>query len=441
MRKAVFAAACQLFAIFLLLQSAFPQAGGALANGVSARATALGGATVASTDGPLEAMQSNPAGLAGLTGRSADVSVTTLFASGSFDNSVSSKGEIRRMAGTLPFGAFAMRLGSRWTLGLSSSPETMMKANWTYEDPAGTGGATYGLQQNQSTILALRSAVGVGVVVNKKLSLGGSLGAVYNANSLHAPYIFQEQPQLAGLKTLLDLHASGVGWNGSFGAEITPTSKVRIGLVYHTKTSVHTHGHASGNAGAQFDALGIPFQPDFTYDAEVDTKFPQSFTGGISWETRRHARISLQGGWVDWSGAFDQLPVNLTNGSNTDINGFLGSTSLADTIPLRWRNQATIGGGVEVPVAEAFRLRAGYSYATNPVPSSTLTPMTAAILQNTLGTGVGYNHGRFRYDVAYQVQLPATQHVGQSGLLAGEYDDSRVHVMVQSLTLTTGIRF
>jgi hypothetical protein len=39
------------------------------------------------------------------------------------------------------------------------------------------------------------------------------------------------------------------------------------------------------------------------------------------------------------------------------------------------------------------------------------------------------------------VQLPATQSVGQSGLLAGEYNNSRVHVMVQSLTLTTRIRF
>jgi long-chain fatty acid transport protein len=440
-RAAVFAATCPFLVIVLMSSAAFPQSGGALANGISARSAALGGATVASAEGPLEAMQGNPAGLAGLNGRSADVSVTTLFASGSFTNSVSNHGEIGSTAGTLPYGAFGIRLNPHIVLGLSSAPDTMMKADWTYLDPPGTGGASYGLQQNRSTILALRSAAGIGITVNKKLSLGASLGAIYNANSLHAPYIFQEQPQLAGLKTLLDLHASGVGWNGSFGAEISPTNKLKIGLSYRTKTTVHTHGSASGNADAQLAALGIPFQPDFHYSAEVDTNFPQAFTGGISWEGWKHARIHLQGGWVDWSGAFQQLPVHLTNGSNADINAFLGSSSLADTIPLHWRDQATVGGGVEVPLRESFALRGGYSYATNPVPSSTLTPMTAAILQNTLATGVGYRHGRCRYDVTYQAQLPATQSVGQSGLLAGEYNNSRVHVMVQSLTFTTRFRF
>ena len=441
MRGKILAAMCRILVAAVIPGMALAQAGGALGNGISARATALGGATVASADGPLEAMQGNPAELASLKGRSLDLSVTSLFASGTFSNSVSNNGTIQNSSGTLPYGAFGMRLGSRFVLGLSAAPDTLMKANWTYLDPPGTGGVSYGLQQNQSTILALRSSAGLGFVVNRKLSLGTSFGAIYDSNSLHAPYIFQQQPQLAGLKTLLDLHTSGVGWNGTFGAVISPSDKLTIGLSYRTQTNVHTYGNASGNAAAQFAALGIPFQPAFHYDAEVDTKFPQAFTGGVSFQGWRHAQVNLQGQWIDWSEAFHQLPVKLTNGNNSDINAFLSSNSLQDTIPLHWRNQATFGVGVEVPVAEAFEVRGGYSYATDPVPSSTLTPITAAILQNTLGTGVGYSHGHYRLDMSYQVQLPATQHVGQSGLLAGEYNNSRVNVMVQSLTLTTRIRF
>lgn len=441
MRGFVFAVWCGFLVAAIFPGMALAQAGGALGNGVSARATALGGATVASADGPLEAMQGNPAELTNLNGRALDLSVTSLFATGSFTNSVSSNGTIQSSAGTLPYGAFGMRLGPRFVLGFSSAPDTLMKANWTYLDPPGTAGATYGLQENRSTILALRSSAGLGFVVNRKLSLGASLGAMYNANSLHAPYIFQQQPQVAGLKTLLDLQASGVGWNGTFGAVITPSNNLTIGLAYRTQTTVHTNGNASGNAGAQFAALGIPFQPTFHYDAEVDTKFPQAFTGGVSWRGWRHTQINLQGQWIDWSGAFQQLPVKLTNGNNSDINGFLGSSSLQDTIPLRWNNQEMFGVGVQVPVAEGWELRGGYSYATDPVPSATLTPMTAAILQNTLGTGAGYTHGHYRFDLAYQVQLPASQHVGQSGLLAGEYNNSQVNVMVQSITLTTRIRF
>jgi long-chain fatty acid transport protein len=439
--RAKILAVCRVLAVAVIPGMALAQAGGALGNGISARATALGGTTVASAEGPLEAMQGNPAQLTSLNGRSLDVSVTSLFASGSFTNSVSNNGSIQSSAGTLPYGAFGMRLGSRFVLGFSAAPDTLMTANWTYLDPPGTGGASYGLQRNKSTILALRSSAGLGYVVNRKLSLGASFGAIYNANTLHAPYIFQQQPQLAGLKTLLDLQASGVGWNGTFGATITPTSKLTIGLAYKTQTSVHTYGNASGNAGAQFAALGIPFPPAFHYKAEVDTKFPQAFTGGVSWQGWRHARINLQGQWINWSSAFQQLPVKLTNGSNSAINGFLGSSSLQDTIPLHWNNQGMFGVGVEVPLAEAFELRGGYSYATDPVPSSTLTPMTAAILQNTLSTGMGYTHGHFHVDLAYQVQLPATQHVGKSGLMAGEYNNSQVNVMVQSITLSTMYRF
>src|SRR5215813_3337718 len=112
-----------------------------------------------------------------------------------------------------------------------------------------------------------------------------------------------------------------------------------------------------------------------------------------------------------------------------------------DVVPLHWKNQGVFGIGVESPVGEFWSFRGGYSYATNPVPSATLTPMTAAILQNTIGTGVGYNLGRYHFDLAYQVQLPGSQSVGTSSLLSGEYNNSKVDVAVHSLTLSSKIRF
>jgi hypothetical protein len=67
--------------------------------------------------------------------------------------------------------------------------------------------------------------------------------------------------------------------------------------------------------------------------------------------------------------------------------------------------------------------------------------MTAAIMQNTIGTGMGYSHGRYNFDLAYQAQLPASASVGQSSLRSGEYNNSKVEVAVQSLTFTTRIHF
>lgn len=215
-----------------------------------------------------------------------------------------------------------------------------------------------------------------------------------------------------------------------------------VGLAYKTKTTVHSNGDASGDVGAQFATLGVTGVPtDFNYNAGVVTKFPQAISGGVSWKALRHARLNLQGNWINWSNAFDNLPVNLTGGTNSTINGLAGSTSLQDVIPVDWRNQGVFGVGVESPVGEHFAFRGGYSYATDPVPSATLTPMTAAILQHTIGTGAGYSHGRYNFDLAYQVQLPASASVGTSSLLSGEYNNSKVNVAVQSLTLTSRIHF
>ncbi len=88
-------------------------------------------------------------------------------------------------------------------------------------DAPGVAGASYGLQEQKSAILAGRAAAGLGIMVTPRLSFGVTVGADYNTNTLIAPYIFQSQPQLAGLKTLLALRTSGYGWNGSVGALIS----------------------------------------------------------------------------------------------------------------------------------------------------------------------------------------------------------------------------
>ena len=64
--------------------------------------------------------------------------------------------------------------------------------------------------------------------LTRKISLGVSVGAVYNVNTLETPYVFQSNPALAGLKTLLDLHTTGVGWDTSVGLVATPSGPCAI---------------------------------------------------------------------------------------------------------------------------------------------------------------------------------------------------------------------
>ncbi|HEX4021787.1 MAG TPA: outer membrane protein transport protein [Acidobacteriaceae bacterium] len=431
---------CGLF--WVAAANTFAQSAGAFGNGLSAAAVGRGGTMVAAQGEPLEAMQGNPAGLAGIRTRVLDVSGVGMLASGSFQNSVDQTGQLSGNAGALPYGAFGISLGSsHWKGAVAITPEMLMRADWRYVDPPGTAGASYGLQKNESQILAMRSSVGLAWTVNSKWAVGSSVGLVYNTNTLNAPYIFQQQPQLAGLKVLLDLHTRGFGWDGSAGVQWQPLSRVRLGVAWKSATFVQSHGDASGSASAQFAALGIVADPIFHYQAEVDNHLPQAVAAGLSWQASHRMQWTFEGDWVDWSGAFQQLPVKLTMGTNATINSVVGASALRDDVPLHWRDQGVFRMGAEMPVAPGWTARAGYVYMSNPVPSATLTPLTAAILRNSLAAGGGWNRGHLHWDLAYQVQLPASQNVEQSTLLAGEYDHTHVRVMTQSLTITARVNF
>jgi long-chain fatty acid transport protein len=244
-----------------------------------------------------------------------------------------------------------------------------------------------------------------------------------------------------GLKTLLDLNTSGFGWNTGAGVLFRPSRKVEIQAAWNSDTKIDSTGSASGNIGQQLKALGLVAQPAFHYAAAVHNVLPQSVSAGISWQLDPRWMIVAQADWVNWKQAFKTLPVALTNGSNPDINGLLQSTSLNDGVPLDWKNQVSVHAGFERKLFESFSLRGGYAHANNPVPGSTLSPLTAAILSNQLTAGVGYRLGRERFDLAYAFDPTATARVGESALLSGEYNNSVVRIRTQTLLLTTEFRF
>jgi long-subunit fatty acid transport protein len=420
----------------------FAQSSGSLGNGLSAAAIGRAGNIVSAEGTALDAVEGNPAGMAGLSVRTLEVSAAGLYAGGSFHNAANPNAKLTGVAGALPYGAFATPVGSsRWVLSAAFTPEILIRANWHYNDTPGTAGVTYGFQRQETQIIAVRPSVGVARTFGSRWSAGVTLGVVYNANELNAPYIFQEQRALQGLKVLLGLTTQGYGWNGSAGAQWQPTAHLRAGLAWKSGTTIHTQGDAHGTASALFAALGLDVDPTFHYHAQVMNHLPQAFDAGLTWRAPHGMDLSVQGDFAAWGQAFQQLPIRLTNGTNSTINSVVGSPNFNDAVPLNWRNQGTFHAGLEQHVSESVMVRAGYSYATNPVPSSTLTPLTAAIMQNAIGGGGGWGHGRWHYDAAYQAQLPSTKSVGISGLKAGEYDNSRVRVWTQSVTLSAQVNF
>lgn len=428
----------------VLLLANFSSANGINRNGSGARSMAMGGASVADRDDYFASMALNPSLLSYVDGVDLSIGVVGALAEGTFDNGSDRLGYLDDRGGAFPEVVLRSSLGSNLGLGFSLVPEEIRIADWVYEDlPGGIDGDTsYGSRTHRSEILGVRAAVGLGWQVTDTLSIGVSGGAVYNQNRLKAPYIFQSHPALAGFKTLLDLETDGVGLNGDIGLTWEVTKSLTVGLSYRTPTRISTEGTARGDIGEQLASLGLDQVPStFAYRAEVENEFPQSATGGISWQVTEKTRVAFQVDWIGWERAFDNLTVNLSDGTNESINGLLGSDEIVDSVPLDWDDQFVYRAGIEHRLSEEWALRLGYSYGKAPMPTSTTTPMTAAISEHTVGVGVGYARGPYRVDLSYQWDLPATQQLSDSRILSGEYKNSKVGLEAHWLALTVGYDF
>jgi long-chain fatty acid transport protein len=443
--KITFVRTATAFLVFAVLKTSV-YANGIYGNGTGAESMAMGGTDVAWAHSPLEAMGNNPAGLGFLTENEFDLGGVMAIPAGSFSKgSAGSTGSLNDGVQGFPEAALGVPIGkSPVTVGISFVPQAMLMANWSYLDPANTGDISYSNQMDKSQIWTLRSAVGAGVRLGSHFSIGLSLGAIYNQNELITPYVFQNANPAAlnGVKTLLDLNTSGWGWNAQVGMIYRPLTNLQFGLSYQNQYTVHSHGTASGNAYAQFHLGPGSAASAFHYNAEVDNTFPNEIDLGGSWKFLPKWRLAAEVDWIDWADAFDTLPVKLTDGTGaTSSEPSPAGPAINDNIPLNWKSEFVYRVGLEYEVAKNLFLRAGYSYGDSPVPDSTLTPMTVAIMENTVTAGVGYQWRDWSFDLAYQCDLPATQHVGTSDLLDGEYSNSSTRVSVQWLALTVGVKF
>lgn len=321
----------------------------------------IGGLYLPSHSGVIDALGSNPAGVALVQSSTLDLNLTGVFTRGSFSNSANPSTPLRNTPGAIPFGGLGLPIPhSRFSIGLGLVPELMSVSNWNYVDAPGVAGASYGLQKHKSAIIAARAVLGLGFALNRKVSLGASFGGIYNTNTLEAPYIFQSHAALAGLKTLLSLHTTGSGWNVSFGLILTPTDRLQLNAAWKSKATVNSTGDATGNLGAQFTALGLTSaRPDFHYGAAVQNVLPQSAVAGMNWRANGRWIFAIQADWINWKGAFASLPVSLTGGNNATVNSLLGTSAIFDRVPLHWKDQYIFRGGVERLLSENISVRGG----------------------------------------------------------------------------------
>ena len=321
------------------------------------------------------------------------------------------------------------------------SPTARLPGRGDIETLPGAAGATYGLATHRSGVVVLRPTAGVGARLGSRVSVGGSVSMLWNRNELSAPYIFQTQAPLVGLKTMLDVKATGTGWSASLGAIVKPSRTVTAGVSWRSSTTLTTRGEASGDAWAQFAAAGIVADSAFEYSAAVRNSFPSMAAAAVTWDVTPRLQLAGQLERWGWRDAFSSLPITLTNGSNPAINGLVGSDRIEEEVPLAWSNQLVRRVGVEFDVAShgraAWRLR--------------LWPVACADQHaDPDDRGDRRAHARLRrrpaarQDAARRRVSVVAGHerrVQDTALQGSEYDNTSVAVGVQGLVISVGRRF
>ncbi len=430
-------------ALLVVAMPAISTAAGLYPTGQTARSMSLGGVDVAGGTSPIDSLANNPASLAVFSKPVAGLSLRYVHANGEFSNAANSATSMREW-GIVPGVAFAAPLGGGFTVGFGVVPDIALRARWNLIDAPGgaDGGTSYGKRGYESEITAIRTSAAISWQATETLSIGASVGAVYNENRLNAPYTFQSQATLRTAKTLLDLNTSGWGWGFHTGLNWQPTKDLAIGLSYRSEVRIESDGSARGDARRQLDRLGLgAARSDFAYDAEVNNTLPPMVSLGAQYQATEKLKVAAQLDWIGWERTFDTLVVDFKRGNNRELNGITKSRDIHDEIPLQWRDQWVGRIGAEYALSESTALRIGYAYSPSPVPSETLTPLTAAISEHTIGVGVGYTKNAWTWDFAAQADIPNKQAVAKSALLNGEYDNSSVKLGIWSVGVTTRYDF
>jgi len=417
------------------------QSAGLYLEGAGARALAIGGATTASPASPLSALAFNPAGLLGADGWTVVGSLTGSRVSGDYANRVSARNGMGQQFGAI--GSLGLSYGSgKAAFGFAAQPINAYLADWEYPDVPGVAEAQYQNADQRALFLNYRLGLGAAYRLSDRLLVGVSGGLVYNRNELDAPYVFQGEPTLSGLKVDVDLVADTWAPNFNAGLLFQALDAMTVGLSWTSATSFEADGDLVGDAGAQFAALGLSgAPPELAYSATVEVGLPQMVSLGIAVDASDRLALFGQLDRVDWGGEFDSLVLDLDDGTNEAVNSLVGDDRLLEESPLEWESRTVSRLGLTYDFDDVLEGRLGYSHVDSPSPDRTLTPLSGLITEHTLSGGLGWSSGPWQAALTYQFELPAERSVGESGLLSGEYSDTRTQVSIHRVSLTVARPF
>jgi len=195
--------------------------------------------------------------------------------------------------------------------------------------------------------------------------------------------------------------ASNYGYAGKLGIHYQVNDAIAIGLTYHSKSKLGDF--ESGNATLSAGMTGGPALATFSGDIKVrDFQWPETYGIGIAFKPNDRWLVAMDYKRINWSGVMKDFKMTFSTAAMGDLDV---------AMPQNWDDQNVFSLGAAYQVTPAWALRAGYNYAKNPVPDSTVNPLFPAIIERHYTAGLGYDisdHQQLDFSLTYAPEVDVT---------------------------------
>lgn len=301
---------------------------------------AYAGAGIVGDD--LSAVHYNPAGMTLLPGTQMQAGSVWIEVNAEYDGKDGSSENGRYKGQAIPAGYITHQLTDDVWLGLGLTVPFGMGTDYGKDWKGAERGYT-------STILTFDINPNVAWKVNNFLSVGGGISLQYAKAKLGARLLNEAGYNVGNGK----INADSWDWGWNFGAMLTLSEKLRVGLSYRSSITHDAEGDFD------YEPSSISPLPAKTFDSKATVKTPDTIMFTATWEATDNLRLSSLIRWAKWSN-FKTLTIK--NEASYPYTDF-GSKPYDND----WEDTWLFSVGADYKLNDAWTVRGGVAYEKDPV--------------------------------------------------------------------------
>ncbi|MDQ7836672.1 MAG: outer membrane protein transport protein [Humidesulfovibrio sp.] len=356
-----------IYAVTLLTLVSLPSlslAGGFALYEYSARANAMGGATIALAD-DASAVAYNPAGITQLPGTRIMVGMTAIAPTADVQTA-NEKTTTQTNIYTPPHAFLTYQAGERAWLGLGLYTRFGV-------------GTQYGYEWAGKSKLYRSELETYSLAANLALKLTDSLSISFGPEVMYSSGDLRTRP--TGTNDQM-ISVSGFGIGGQLGVHYKINDEWSAGFTYHTLQKHVDKGHA------RFIESGVFQDGNIT----MSLTLPASYNLGLAYKPNSKWKFEADAIYTQWQD-YKKLIYDYEKKPGTATAGVIVSEK-------NWRNVWRFQGGAEYQALDWLALRAGFVWDQDPVRKGYEDYMLPSSDRKIYSTGFGVTDGKFTYDVS-----------------------------------------